>query len=420
MTNKRPIISRLFNLRSFLAIVLLGLLLLRLETTPSFEGSEQRNLRTYIPDYVEANDPRSVLSFRDETGAFGLIQPVDWKRWVAKADEEPENTVISISKLEDASVQTEWGCGVSIQLLFQTRTLSEPVPTLTKAFFKAAYSDMHHYDAESHLREIKAYYLDRILQTNVVLPSIGYRLDRRRITSDDHEWRHIEEGVGCLRLKDIHKDAFRASKDTVDGSLMLWMYDLSNVERDWIVDTVTRKKDRKTREERESAMNYAIFHYLGACMKSEHNHFAYPKQFQKGGNYIRQFVAIDNDRCLTPKGIFSDVNVVPELHRDRINLWENLVYDKICEETHPGSPVLKVVKEAAAAYGQNVTAQSALLSNRLLIALETDALVYELAKSQPEAIFEIDDRVNRLAKHVRKHCPELLESDTTPIQQSNN
>jgi hypothetical protein len=38
--------------------------------------------------------------------------------------------------------------------------------------------------------------------------------------------------------------------------------------------------------------------------------------------------------------------------------------------------------------------------------LEDNALSYELAQSQPEAFFEIDERINKLGEYMRQNCPQ--------------
>ena len=56
-------------------------------------------------------------------------------------------------------------------------------------------------------------------------------------------------------------------------------------------------------------------------MKSKHTHFIYWAQ--------NRFMAIDNDRCLTPQAISHDPNV-PKEHAQRVKQWEDLVF-QICD-----------------------------------------------------------------------------------------
>eukprot|EP00535_Pseudo-nitzschia_heimii_P008623 CAMPEP_0197178550 /NCGR_PEP_ID=MMETSP1423-20130617/3796_1 /TAXON_ID=476441 /ORGANISM="Pseudo-nitzschia heimii, Strain UNC1101" /LENGTH=341 /DNA_ID=CAMNT_0042628319 /DNA_START=194 /DNA_END=1219 /DNA_ORIENTATION=+ len=339
--------------------------------------------------------------------------PEDWSQWLTKRSNETE-TAITMNKVEPISLHTDWGCGISLQLLFQTRSESLPIPVTSKAFFKASYADMSHYDAESHLREIKAFYLDRILKTNVVLPCIGYHLDRRQIQEDVENWDIIRENLHCIHQNQEESESSEDfGKATVEGSIMLWMYGLEEVDKERIMKSarlfnesnygVKRREDDE--EELVSAMNYAIFHYLGACMKSEHNHFSYRKTKRKDHSAVdddsgRRYVAIDNDRCMTPKHIFSNREIVPNLHFNRIRLWQKLVFERICHVPLHRLPAMRVVQQA-----MDGASKSSLVSYRLRQALEDDVLSDELLKSEPEAFSEIDNRINKLGKHVQKHCP---------------
>jgi len=394
--------TRFSFLLYFVTITLLGLCLpvARIQTIPYFE-------------FDERSDPSKLPASRDNSGAFGDVIPNDWRRWLAKYSNDT-STEITVSHVEPTSLHTDWGCGISMRLLFyRRRTESEIIPSTTKAFFKASYADMSHYDAESHLREIKAYYLDRILQTHVVMPCVGYYLDLQHVLDNDEDRAVVRENVECVKEKSSQT---KSAKETVEGSMMLWMHNLHQVEKEEIVESARLspankhdiEKSSASREEQESALNYAIFHYLGACMKSEHNHFSYRKKSGSNsatdGVFHRNYVAIDNDRCMTPKAVFSNREIVPDLHFNRIKLWENLVYERICKVSHKKLPVLRIVKDAASRK-DNAT-KNGRISSLLLKALEEDLLSNELIKSQPEAFLEIDERVNKLEEYIRKNCPQ--------------
>ena len=62
--------------------------------------------------------------------------------------------------------------------------------------------------------------------------------------------------------------------------------------------------------------------------------------------------------------------------------------------------MLSDVKEAAD------PTKSGLVSNNLQKALETDVLSHELARSQPEAFLEIDERIRKLDEYIQKNCPQ--------------
>ena len=146
-------------------------------------------------------------------------------------------------------------------------------------------------------------------------------------------------------------------------------------------------------------------------MKSEHNHFSYRKKKRKDHSSVlhnsgRRYIAIDNDRCMTPRNIFSNREIVPDLHFNRIQLWEKLVFERICFVPLHSLPVLRVVQEAATLSSSSDTTTSNLISSRLQKALENDALSNELLKSEPEAFYEIDERIKKLGEYVKKKCPQ--------------
>ena len=282
---------------------------------------------------------------------------------------------------------------------------------------------MSHYDAESHLREIKAFYLDRILGTGVVPPCVGYRLDRRHVLEDDETWAVVPKLLACTRKNGNENATATATaagegrgEETYEGSIMLWTDGLRGVKKGKIAegarllpsadyDGGNSTQEDYLLEEHRSATNYAIFHYLAACMKSDHNHFAYGKKGWSHGpspgvrNLGQRYVAIDNDRCMTPEAIYNN-RKVPREHYDRIRLWEGLVFETVCRVQHHRLPVMRVVREAAAGGGGG-----RLVSSRLVKALGDDALSNELTSSQPEAFAEIDRRINKLNEHIQKNCP---------------
>ncbi len=353
------------SLHRFVAILVLGLLVSRIQTSPFF---------IYEEDGSTIDQPHNS---RHQSGS---IRPATWRQWLSDHDNST-HTQVSVLKLEPTSLHTDWGCGISMQLLFETRSTFDPIPSFTKAFFKASHADMFHYDAESHLREIKAYYLDQILKTHVVLPCIGYRLDRGQQVQNEEHWSTISKNLECVTTG----DTTTTTTASVEGSIMLWMNGIEGVSKERIVES-SKQQSMEEQSEAESAMNYALFHYLGACMKSEHNHFSQKRN--------KVYVAIDNDRCMTPRAIFSNRETVPELHFNRIKLWENLVYERICHIPHHRFPVIRVVRDA-----------NGLVSSRLKQALQTDALSRELLESQPEAFDEIDERIHKLAEYILQNCP---------------
>ena len=447
-----------------------------------------------------------------------------WRKWLLERQEqgqESNDTVITIDKVQPISLHTDWGCGFSMQVYFETpkiasstiagtNSTSANASTITttetttethiKAFFKSSYADMSHYDAESHLREIKAYYLDQILKTYVVLPCVGYQFssqqlqehqqdnnnnDRKNSTKEMLDF--INDNLDCTRENEKgysndnhhhHQQQQQQEKTNstmiiaAEGSIMLWLDGIDGVSEESIMKrartfnitrsieisndvgvTTGRLQERRQQQQKQiSAINYAIFHYLGACMKSGHNHFQYisgnrnKNKNEKNSNHHdqpsslffnnddeqedgdgssiknRYYTAIDNDRCMTPESIYSNTDIVPEMHFNRIELWKNLVFERICDYVSFNNelnynynhhhhqyqlPVLQVVQEAAASASHNNSSNSnsnSLISNRLIEALKDDVLSYELMMSQPEAFTDIDDRINKLGRYIKENC----------------
>lgn len=176
---------------------------------------------------------------------------------------------------------------------------------------------------------------------------------------------------------------------------MLWHDGLETFNRDTIITMAyqnTVNPRNITKNQRESAIRYAVFHYLGHCFKSPHNHFAHYYS-AAADHQLQFFVAIDNDRCLTPETVKSPP------------WWKKLVFD-ICH--FPRDLVHNILQAAnmlqpLAGDDDFQERESKTVSERLVEALQGDPLSGELLASQPEAFVEIDHRVRELANHM-KHC----------------
>jgi hypothetical protein len=496
-------------------------------------NSDDNNTRSNNNDDNRKNDQKKVEVAEEEVvekegDNNEYKHKYRWREWLLERQEQQQQNsndkVITIHKVKPISLHTDWGCGFSMQVYFETPKIASSTIASTssstahttsssasrttektiKAFFKSSYADMTHYDAESHLREIKAYYLDQILKTYVVLPCVGYQFSSQQLQQQQQDNNNndkkkatkktlgiIYDNLDCTRenkegnSNDHHQQQQEKTNSTTiiaaDGSIMLWLDGIEDVDKEAIVKharifkttssndsdndvdgmTAGQLKKLKQHQKQISAINYAIFHYLGACMKSEHNHFRYisknnhnknknkkknENENEKNSNHHdqpsslffnnndddeqangfgssinnRYYTAIDNDRCMTPKSIYSNTTIVPELHFNRIELWKNLVFERICDyvsfneelrynHRHYQLPVLSVVQEAAVLAshnsGSSIRSNSrSLISNRLIEALKGDVLSYELIMSQPEAFTEIDDRINKLGKYIRDKC----------------
>ena len=281
----------------------------------------------------------------------------------------------NISHVNNFKKMSGRGCGFAMQVHYSS------IKGHTKfdekynvgAFFKAAYpKNTGHWDAESHLREVKACYLDEILGTRAVPPCVGYRLHYQDVSNFTLQ-QAMSDNLQCEHAR---ASSYNGS---VEGSLQFWQEGTYTVDRFEIFQAASQSyyKNNFTVQQHESAVRYAVFLYLGACMKSHRNHFAHNDN---------QFIAIDNDRCLLPDAIYSSGK-----KKYRIEEWRSLVFD-ICD--FPIQLRRSIGKLTSSRHS------SLNISERLVKAFEGDELSNELLMSQPEAFQEIDTRAFKLARHI--------------------
>ena len=319
------------------------------------------------------------------------LAPKTWRQWLSG------HSVFGIRKLRTASLYTT-GCGISMKVDFRSNATASTKLAASKiqhsAYFKHSTTDMSHYDAESHLREIKAYYLDRLLETNVVLPCVGHVLYRdSSLTMLTREQQvYVDKHTKCAASQD---------DEGISGSLMLWLDGIKQIPHKKIIE-IALAPPKTASNTSNSALHYAIFHYVGGCMKSDHNHFYYKNQEKRQIH----FTAIDNDRCFTPEAISFNKTVVPKYHRERLRQWERMLFQD----------------DSAGALCQNPVAKSLmsqrgrpLLSQQLQQELGKDSLATQLLASQPETFGEMDSRVAKLVEHLLETCGDdassLAETD---------
>ncbi|OEU21001.1 hypothetical protein FRACYDRAFT_267830, partial [Fragilariopsis cylindrus CCMP1102] len=165
-----------------------------------------------------------------------------WREWLLERQEQGQksnDTVITIGKVQPISLHTDWGCGFSMQVYFETpkiasstiagtNSTSASASTITttktttethiKAFFKSSYADMSHYDAESHLREIKAYYLDQILKTYVVLPCVGYQFSSQQLQEHQQDNNNNDKKNSTKEMLDFINDNLDCTRENEKGN----------------------------------------------------------------------------------------------------------------------------------------------------------------------------------------------------------
>ncbi|KAL3932757.1 MAG: hypothetical protein SGARI_003876 [Bacillariaceae sp.] len=210
---------------------------------------------------VEGQRLRSKAMTRDRSDTSGIMQlgpvekfhatPMQWKEWLAS---QPVSK--GVTRFEpDISLS---GCGMSTKVKFNDDKSQ-------RGFFK--YNDEeegfeNHIDSESHYREIKAAHFDKIVQTNVVLPTVGYHLK----TLDVLRMKETKEELDEVMVCESKSNEIYNTTGVLEGSMMMWVDGISDVYREEILDAALIDSN-------ESAIRYALFLYLAACAKTDHNHF---------------------------------------------------------------------------------------------------------------------------------------------------
>jgi hypothetical protein len=243
---------------------------------------------------------------------------------------------------------------------------------------------LYHIDEESHYQEIKVAHFDVLLQRNIVAPTVGYRLKPLEILQSERNKQEVED------LMDCESKSNRIYKETkvLEGSLMLWVDGLGTFDRKDIVDAALN-------ESNENAIRYALFHYLGACGKTDHNHFGLRMDEQSSdcSDSLTKpmYVALDNDRCFQPKSIQEKYK---RLYKPMFKAWKHVVYSTCAFPPHIVNLILETHKGSKPP-----------LSKRLKEPLQEDILAEDILALHPESYAEIDERVSKLAQHL-ENCME--------------
>ena len=277
----------------------------------------------------------------------------------------------NISHVSNFKKMSGQGCGFAVQIDFNGQNDKQQS---FKAFFKTAYPrNYDHRDAESHYREIKACYLDKILGTRAVPPCTGYRLryqDVRNATLQNMMYKYVQ----CEPARNSTNDHF------IEGSVQLWQEGVYEVDGYKIFKDA---HENFTILQHDRAIRSAVFIFLGQCMKSHRNYFAYDND---------RYIVIDNDRCLAPDAVAS---LGKKKYRQKE--WRKVVFE-VC--SFPVDLVLTIHKLTS----RDLSPLN--VSDRLVMALEEDELSNnDQLTTHAEVFQEIDNRVFKLAHHM-KECIE--------------
>lgn len=312
------------------------------------------------------------------------VTPEEWQEWLLTS------AISKGVKKFDTDI-SESGCGVSAKVRFNTTT-SKPL----SGFFK--YNDeakgfLYHIDAESHFQEIKAAHFDKILQTNIVPPVVGYEFKPFETLRAERSKTELNQHMTC---RSKSNNSFR-NTGIIRGSMMLWVDGVAAIEdRNEIVKAALLKQD-------ENAIRYAVFHYLAACGKTDHNHFSLCTGGESDdcsdSEASKFYVALDNDRCFQPtrvqEYIPGPMQEYSERHykksyNNRLAIWKYVAFNTCAFPRDLAGIILD-------------TAEGKLppISKRLQNSLQMDILADDILALHPESYHEIDERVRALAMHIR-------------------
>lgn len=178
-------------------------------------------------------------------------------------------------------------CGVSFQALASDARSPLPSTRGANVYVKVI---KNHFETfllgESHLREVIASALDRVIGTSVVMPAVGriVSLPLTHPASRDTE-SHIVSGTRCVRH----------AGGGFNAAVMLAAPGVVTVE----------PFTNQLWADFENAGGYQIFSYVAACYRSPHDHYTFlpPGTWRGSPPSRRAWVAIDNDRCFTDESL---------------------------------------------------------------------------------------------------------------------
>ncbi|XP_078611018.1 uncharacterized protein LOC144881677 isoform X3 [Branchiostoma floridae x Branchiostoma japonicum] len=291
-----------------------------------------------------------------------------------------------IQDLKDASISTEGSapgaeCGLSFSADFFQYTDSQCLKS--KIRIKSVFSNISHNQAESHLRELKTYYFDQVLQFHLTPPSFGLMLDFSHIL-DSNASAFIDKTMSC-GLSD--NDGNQVSSFVTAWVPDIGMYMKLSVQ---LADLVHPK----------NFYPYVVFLYLSNCMKSGHSHFASKETFD--------YLLIDNDRCFVPERVTA-LNFTFHYRKRLLVLTDTLFSGThVCDVP---TDIINKFKHANA-ISSKVPSLGSQLREEIVKDEEMGPLIL---KENPEIYEEIDGRVSTLLAHYHRTCDEYNADKYNPI-----
>ncbi|XP_019641262.1 PREDICTED: uncharacterized protein LOC109482862, partial [Branchiostoma belcheri] len=261
------------------------------------------------------------------------------------------------------------GCGVTFSADMYQYTDSDCV--IQKVHVKSAYSDLHHYQGESHLREMKTHYLDQVMHTNLTSKSFGVVLDFSHIR--DRSSALIKASLLCPYSQHGALSAFVTAF-------------LPNI---GIYTHMTVKLAELAHP--NNFHKYVAFLYIGNCMKSKHSDFVNME--------TNNYVLIDNDRCLVPERVAAID--VPAPYRDRLGRLYDILFTKrhVCQVPED---MINRLKQMNA-----VSSKVPSLGTQFRREVESHPAMAPLVlKEDPEIYEEVDGRVSVLVAEYNALCED--------------
>jgi hypothetical protein len=354
----------------------------------SLLGSPQRFL-----DRTSASKPNPgvMVSSKNASQTESTISPSmsltqeQWQSFV-----RTHTKLLSATRFRRGSFGEAQGCGFSSKIriakhekLNGSITSAQQCRSTASVYFKSvSCTSSTHEDSESHTREIKAAYLDRILGTNVVPPTVGIVMDYeayREVIYSPKYVRDVSLAVRCMpstssapQLKSLH------------GSAMVFLDGVTPVDRETVGRMALAYANNTQSPSLHSAMNYIVFLYLAGCIKSSHNHFQW---------HQHRLLAIDNDRCFSSH---ATLQAFQQSRPDTYEQWFGMLERVLFQSCVIPAQVRRVLDDATS--GRNGTMR---LSQQLRETLLTDDLAADILALQPETFLEMDERAEKLMKHLR-------------------
>ncbi|XP_035694560.1 uncharacterized protein LOC118428570 [Branchiostoma floridae] len=266
--------------------------------------------------------------------------------------------------------ETREECGVSFAADLYQYTDSDCQKS--KVQLKSVFSNILHFQGESHLRELKAHYFDRVMKTSLTPPSFGMILDFSNI---------MDKNASALAREDVDCTLSDRNENGVSAFVTAWLPDIGMYTRLSVLlaDLVHPK----------NFFTYVTFLYLANCMKSGHSHFA--------DKETNNYVLIDNDRCLVPERVAS--GDMPPAYRYRLDRLTDILFTKshVCKVPEEMMDRLKLTTSVSSKVPSlGIQFKDEVLADKVMAPL--------LLKEDPEIYEEVDGRASTLLAEYNRLC----------------